>query len=330
MGTKGHGTYAKLFKDVWRHAKTFRLAASIAKLGYPERAAKREAVGQFHELLCWCVDESDDGQVGHLPAAEFARIVGWDDPRKAPQLLAAWLNSGFLDVYGDGDVRVHDFTDAAKDLLLKRAKRRPSDGGPSGNDDEQRCTDGAPPVHQRPPNGAPTAHPRARAGYGYGYGLQPSVVLADPEPPPAEPSSPPVGDAPSKPEAPPVEPKPPKPPKAKGPPAPTVTLCEAWRASGQDAGYPAVAVNGQTAKTLADAWRAAGADDAATARVESAVAAFFADRSDFVVRQGHSIGEFGRTSAKWLAIAAGTAPRASSRAEIAVGGATSMLFGGGS
>lgn len=170
MGTKGHGTYAKLFRDVWTHPKTFRLARSIAALGYPERAAKREAVGQLHELLCWCIAQSDDGQVGHLPAAEFARIVGWDDPRRAQQLFAAWVDSGFLDVHGDGDIRVHDFTDAAADLLRKRANRRPSSGGASDDDDAERPPDGRRVAAQRPPDGRPLDGPRARAGSGSGSG----------------------------------------------------------------------------------------------------------------------------------------------------------------
>lgn len=189
MGTKGHGTYAKLFRDVWTHPKTFRLARSITALGYPERAAKREAVGQLHELLCWCVAESDDGQVGHLPPAEFARIVGWDDPRKAPQLLAAWLDSGFLDVLGESDVRVHDFTDAAADLLRKRANRRPSSGGPGDEEGGERPPNGRPVAAQRPPVGRPSDGPRARAGSGSGSGSG--------RPPTEEPPLPPGEEAPA-------------------------------------------------------------------------------------------------------------------------------------
>ena len=164
MGMKGHGTYAKLWQDVWRHPKTFRLARSIAALGYPERAAKREAVGQLHELLCWCIAESDDGQIAHLPPAEFARVVGWDDPRRAPQLLEAWKDSGFLDVVGPDDIRVHDFTDAAKELLYKRALRRPDGGQDAADSTGQRADNGRPKDGQRAPNGRPKDGQRAPSG----------------------------------------------------------------------------------------------------------------------------------------------------------------------
>lgn len=335
MGTKTHGTYAKLFRDVWRHPKTYRLADAIARLGYPARAARREAVGQLHELLCWCVAESDEGQVGHLPASEFARIVGWDDPRRAPQLLDAWKDSGFLDVIGPGNVRVHDFVEAARDLLEKRAKRRTSEGGlgrradaartPHGEPtDAERTDSGAPTVHRQCADGAPAVRPRARAGSGSGNGSgrPPTEGFADAASPvgsqqPAPVAKPTAPETTAEPAGPPATTRKPRraskalsvgsEPTAAPPRAPTVDLCKAWVEAAAAAGYPAVPINGQHARTLAGAWKAAGGDLPAVVR---AVDAYFADRSDFVVRNGHAIGEFGRTSARWLAVAAGTAPAA--------------------
>lgn len=129
MGTRGHGTYAKVYRDIWTHPKTFRLASGLqAKLRVDGRWAVHVAVGQFHQLLCWCLAEQDDGQLGHLPPLAFARIVGWDEPISAEVLWRVWLESGFLDVHGPGDVVVHDLHEAAAELFRKRALRRRPDG----------------------------------------------------------------------------------------------------------------------------------------------------------------------------------------------------------
>lgn len=153
MGTRGHGTYAKLFRDVWTHPKTYRLAAALAKdLGVPEPFSVSVAVGQFHQLLCWCIADQDDGQVGHLPATAFARVVGWHDPTTATTLWQAWMGSGFLDVHGPGDVVVHDLCEAAADLMRKRAARR--------------LPDGSRPPRGRPPKAPDRATPEIRAESG--------------------------------------------------------------------------------------------------------------------------------------------------------------------
>ena len=60
--------------------------------------------------------------------------------------------------------------------------------------------------------------------------------------------------------------------------------------------------HGKTFKTLLAACGASV--DAA----KGAIAAYFADRSAFVVQQGHSIGEFTRTLEKWVRLATGAAP----------------------
>lgn len=315
MGTKGHGTYAKLYGDVWTHPKTLKLADALEGLGVPRRWAVREAVGQLHELLVWCLGSSDTGDVGHLRPEMFARVVGWTEARSAPALVEAWRASGFLDTDGT-HWRLHDFEECASDLLAKRRARAQAkvDRANGRRADAARTPHGEPTDAARTPDGR-RADALARAsgnGSGSGNGIPPSEDLAQQAPPPAP--SPPAGGARGK--------------AAEGrPKAPTVDLCEAWRSSAAEAGYPSVPIDGRVAKTLADAWRAAGADDDALPSVCAALRAFFSDRSEFVVRQGHSIGEFGRTVAKWLAQAAGTAPRAAARGEIPVGGATALLFG---
>ncbi len=127
MGTQTHGLYARLYADVWTNRKTFALAEALQRLGVPERFAIREAVGQLHELLCWCLAASDEGDVGHLPARVFARVVGWQEGNDEA-LVAAWIASGFLEhvEHSDGSkrLRVHDFAECAADLLAKRRARR--------------------------------------------------------------------------------------------------------------------------------------------------------------------------------------------------------------
>lgn len=189
MGTRGHGTYAKLYRDVWTHRKTIALAGALVDLGVPNAYAKREAVGQLHELLCWCIAESDDGQVGHLGAEDFARIVGWRGPPKTHERLwMAWRASGFLDVvvtagHGPADVRVHDLREAAGDLFRKRDERRTL-GVQSGDGDAgQSPPNGRPPGAQRPPTWR-TAGALARA-FGSGSGNGSGNGRESTPPPPA-------------------------------------------------------------------------------------------------------------------------------------------------
>lgn len=325
MGSKGHGTYAKLYGDVWTHPKTLRLADSLEALGVPRRWAVREAVGQLHEMLVWCLGSSDTGDVGHLRPEMFARVVGWTEARSAAALVEAWRASGYLDQDGNS-WRLHDFDECASDLLAKRRARAEARNARARGrtTDAERTPPGEPTDAARTPDGR-RADALARAsgnGSGNGNGKTPTESsLSDPASP--------VGSAPT-----PARPRRPRQPKpaaptdatdavaAAAPPrAPTVDLLEAWKRSAAAAGYPTVVVNGQHARTLSDAWKAAGGDFAAVVR---AVDAYFADRSDFVVRNGHAIGEFGRTSARWLAVAAGTAPAAAlplSRQASAIGAA---------
>ncbi len=305
MGERGHGTYAKLFRDVWTHPKTFRLAEALtSRLGVPDRWAVAVAVGQFHQLLCWCVAERDDGQVGHLPAQVFARVVGWDDARKAPELLQVWKESGFLDVSGPADVHVHDFREAAADLLRKRDARRPKDGrradrDSSGDADAVRTTgaqrppDGAPPAAQRPPNGDPAGGLARAFGSGSGSGSGSGRKKRVRERPPSVPeiASPPDGG-----EAPP-EPAPPKPN-----PNPSLrAFSEARQAAyGTPEAWP---IPGKAAKEAAGIQAQLGIQvqtEEGAERWRRACQRFFADRSKTLVERRHPWGWFLTGIARYL------------------------------
>lgn len=184
MGTKGHGTYARLYGDVWTHPKTLRLADALEKLGVPPRYAVREAVGQLHELLVWCLGNADDGEIGHLRPAMFARVVGWTDAGKADALLTAWKASGFLEDAAQGSLsgcRLHDFEECAGDIIAKRRARR------------EAKTAAARPPHGRRADADRTPHGRrpdalARAfGSGNGNGTPPNPPTTSPPHPPEPP-----------------------------------------------------------------------------------------------------------------------------------------------
>lgn len=156
----GHGTYAKLFEDVWYHRKTIALARAFSdELKVPSRWARQEVVHQLHLLLCWCLRESDQGQVGHLNEDMFARVVDWDQPSSRAKLLELWRSSGFLDVLGPDDVRIHSWDMNMTEALRKRRQRVRTASGhcpDSVRDDES---------GQRPDNVA-TSRARSEDGSG--------------------------------------------------------------------------------------------------------------------------------------------------------------------
>lgn len=201
MGSRGHGTYAKVYADVWLHEKTIRFAEALGALKVPRRWARREVVGQLHELLCWCLSNGDDGEVGHLSAEMFARVVGWDEPRTAARLLDLWRASGFLDVDAEDSrtgLRVHDFRECASDIIVKRQQRREEKAKrlngrhmKDGRQKDGRRTDAA-----RTPDGR-RADALARAfGSGSDNDRPPTPTLtAAPDAPPGTATEPPAPDA---------------------------------------------------------------------------------------------------------------------------------------
>lgn len=270
MGNRGHGTYAQLYQDVWTHRKTYRLAAALVVLGVPEAYARREAVGQLHELLCWGIATSDDGQVGHLPADEFARIVGWKGPPRSCQaLLNAWLDSGFLDVIGPGDVQIHDLREAAKELFRKRDERRTT---VARSPDAVRTTGG-----QRADNVPPPGGPRARVRIGSGnVSLSPTSLsgepaVADPEGVERESASP---SAPAPPQRSPA-----------AVPVADPALADAWDAARAAKGLGPAVRTSELAAALAGLRRAVGADSIRGAAI---VRAYFRSDDDAAVRCGWS------------------------------------------
>lgn len=128
MGTRGHGTWAKLYADVWGHPKTMALARALEAIGVPRRWSIREAVGQLHQLACGLADQTDDGLIGHLAPRAFCALTGWDDHRKADAVLAAWMSSGFIDNPGTKDAKLHGFDELFGELVRKRSARRAAIG----------------------------------------------------------------------------------------------------------------------------------------------------------------------------------------------------------
>src|SRR5688572_27007696 len=123
MGSRAHGTWARLYADVWSHPKTMALAAALEAIGVPRRWSVREAVGQLHQLACGLADQTNDGRVGHLAPRAFCALTGWDDHRKADAVLAAWMGSGFIDNPGTDSAALHGFHEMFAELLRKRTTR---------------------------------------------------------------------------------------------------------------------------------------------------------------------------------------------------------------
>lgn len=123
MGGRGHGTWARLYADVWFHAKTSKVAAALVALGVPERWSLDVAVGQLHRLACGLADTTDDGGIGHLTPHAFCDLIRWTDYRRAGAVHAAWMASGFIDGAGTPGARLHGFDEMFGELLRKRTDK---------------------------------------------------------------------------------------------------------------------------------------------------------------------------------------------------------------
>lgn len=291
----GHGTYARLWESVWYHPKTMALArAFTSHLRVPERWARQEVVHQFHRLLCWCMRESDTGQVGHLTADMFGRIVDWDDPKTRKTLLEIWRSSGFLDVRSPDDVLVHDWDMNMTEALRKRRDRARSKSG-QRPDKDARNDNGQRPDNVRTTSGRAadkvrTSRARSECGIRKaedGSACDDSVLTRRTEPPAAE-GAPPAGVAA-------CEPQPNRNPALR---AFETAWAEAY-------GIPhAWASPGHAAKEAAGVMRQLGLDAKAPADVErwaSACRRFCADRSQRIVEQRHPWAWFLRGAAGYLA-----------------------------
>ncbi len=124
MGSRAHGTWARLYADVWDHPKTLALARSLEAIGCPSRWSSDAAVGQLHRLACRLADTTADGRIGHLTPQAFCRLIGWTDHRNADAVLAAWLSSGFIDEPGTDVATLHGFEEMFGLLLKKRDAKR--------------------------------------------------------------------------------------------------------------------------------------------------------------------------------------------------------------
>lgn len=150
MGGRTHGTWAKVYADVWVHPKTTKLARDLEALGVPARWSRDVAVGQLHRLACALAALTDDGAVGQLAPQEFCSLIGWSDHRKADSVLAAWLSSGFIDNPGTQGATLHGFDEFFGELVRKRAARRARNVRPVSG--------------QRPPDGRTLAAGRPTVG----------------------------------------------------------------------------------------------------------------------------------------------------------------------
>ncbi len=124
MGSRAHGTWARLYADVWDHPKTEALARALRALGVPSRWASDVAVGQLHRLACRLADTTDDGRLGHLAPQAFGRLIGWTDHRKADAVHAAWMSSGFIDDPDTEHAKLHGFDEMFGLLVRKRDRAR--------------------------------------------------------------------------------------------------------------------------------------------------------------------------------------------------------------
>lgn len=324
-----HGTYAKWHEDVHDHPKTLRLAAELVALGVPEPYATDVVTGQLHRLACWCLRDGRSGDVGHLTALRFAQIVRWDDKRTAPRVHEAWMRSGFIDpATSDEPARLHAFEDYFAEVLRHRNKRAPKPANDGASDTqcagETRATPGRNAGDARATPGKARAEPGRSAGE---TRAAPGISRAKPGPrarafgirnteggilptgvatPPIPEAVAPVGETGA--DAPLFDP-PALAQTANTPPdnpAPTRELIEHWQRWDRSEGVEPHGGYGQHAKTLRAAWQACGEDLAATC---AAIDAYRKSRDAFTLRQGHTVGEFGRTLTRWIRESRGTAPR---------------------
>ncbi len=154
MGSRAHGTWARLYADVWSHPKTMALAKGLESLGVPSRWSVDVAVGQLHRLACGLADSTDDGKLGHLAPQAFCNLIGWSDHRKADAVLAAWMSSGFIDEPWTSVAGLHDFHEMFAELIRKRESRRAAKSRTTAG---QRPPDGRTKSARRPDNGRTTA-----------------------------------------------------------------------------------------------------------------------------------------------------------------------------
>ncbi len=286
MGSRAHGTWARLYADVWGHEKTHRLADALVRLAaVPRRWAVREAVGQLHQLACNLADKSTDGRIGHLAPREFCNWAGWDDRKKTDSVLAAWMSSGFIDNPDTPDARLHGFQEMFGELLRKRGakhlerERVRSEKNRESSYKKQKL--GA----QQPPNPRPTKA-KIRVLESESESNTPLLPTVGVDSPPAL------------------------------PPAPTKGAIDAWNAARAQRrlGKLGKQQTGQLCRVIAEIWPGAQFQEQV---ILDAIGAYFADRETFTVTHGHNVSEFQRRADHWLALALGTAPVPTPRGRLA-------------
>jgi len=124
MGSRAHGTWARLYADVWDHPKTAALARALEALGVDPDWSLDVAVGQLHRLACRLADTTDDGKLGHHAPRAFCRLIAWPHSRKVDAVHAAWMSSGFIDNPGTPEASLHGFDEMFGELVRKRNNKR--------------------------------------------------------------------------------------------------------------------------------------------------------------------------------------------------------------
>ncbi|MHA6481087.1 DnaD domain-containing protein [Paenibacillus sp. strain BS8-2] len=104
-------------QELARHPKTRKLSR---KLGISIPAA----IGHLHMLWWWAIDYAQDGDLSNFDPDDIADALDW--PNDANQLIAALIDSGFIDRVGEGEgtLVVHDWFDYAGRLVDKRVQNR--------------------------------------------------------------------------------------------------------------------------------------------------------------------------------------------------------------
>lgn len=96
-----------------------------ARLGLPKYAA----VGLLESLWQFTARYAPAGDIGKYPSLVIAQSIGWD--RDPDQLIAALVETGWIDRDGEGQLVVHDWSEHADDfvhLQLARAGQYFADG----------------------------------------------------------------------------------------------------------------------------------------------------------------------------------------------------------
>lgn len=100
-----------------RHPKTLKLSRLLG-------VDRRYAVGLLHDLFSWALySAGKDGQLEGLTDADIAKALDFQ-AKKAPAVVAALVEAGYLDRGPDGVYSIHNWYEYAGKLYDSREKNR--------------------------------------------------------------------------------------------------------------------------------------------------------------------------------------------------------------